>query len=89
MNMARIGLNGCIFDFPIGATVSTALVPDAGSEPTMNVERVAKAFHISRAKAYEAVKSGDIPSIKLGRRLVVPTAAVRRMLQLDSGPDAA
>ena len=55
----------------------------------MQVEQVAKAFHISRAKAYEAVKTGDIPSIKLGRRLVVPTAAVRRMLQLDSGPNAA
>jgi excisionase family DNA binding protein len=49
----------------------------------MQVEQVAKAFHISRAKAYEAVKSGDIPAIKLGRRIVVPTAAVRRMLQLD------
>ena len=55
----------------------------------MQVEQVAKAFHISRAKAYEAVKSGDIPAIKLGRRIVVPTAAVRRLLQLDSGPNAA
>jgi hypothetical protein len=52
--------------------VSTALVPDPAAEPTMNVDKVAKAFHISRAKAYEAVKLGDIPSIKLGRRLVVP-----------------
>jgi hypothetical protein len=59
------------------------LVPDPAVEPTMNVDKVARAFHISRAKAYEAVKTGDIPSIKLGRRLVVPTAAVRRMLQLD------
>ena len=55
----------------------------------MKVERVAAAFHISRAKAYEAVKTGEIPSIKLGRRIVVPTAAVRRMLLLDGGPDAA
>lgn len=69
--------------------MSTAVVPDPAVEPTMNVERVAAAFHISRAKAYEAVKTGDIPSIKLGRRLVVPTAAVRRMLQLDGGTDAA
>jgi hypothetical protein len=35
------------------------------------------------------VKTGDIPSIKLGRRIVVPTAAVRRMLQLDGGTNAA
>ena len=63
--------------------MTTALVPDPADAPTMQVEQVAKAFHISRAKAYEAVKSGDIPAIKLGRRIVVPTAAVRRMLQLD------
>jgi excisionase family DNA binding protein len=55
----------------------------------MHMDRVAKAFHISRATAYEAVKNGTIPSIKVGRRVVVPTAAVRRMLQLDGGPDAA
>jgi hypothetical protein len=66
--------------------VSTAVVPDPEVEPTMKVERVARAFDISRAKAYEAVKLGDIPSIKLGRRVVVPTAAVRRMLQLDGDP---
>jgi excisionase family DNA binding protein len=69
--------------------VSTALVPDPAIEPTMHMDKVAQAFHISRATAYEAVKNGTIPSIKVGRRIVVPTAAVRRMLQLDSGPDAA
>jgi len=55
----------------------------------MQIDRVAKAVGISRAAAYEAVKTGDIPSIRIGRRIVVPTAAVRRMLQLDGGPDAA
>jgi len=63
--------------------VNAGLVPDPAIEPTMRVERVATAFHISRAAAYEAVKNGDIPSIRLGRRIVVPTAAVRRMLLLD------
>jgi hypothetical protein len=55
----------------------------------MRVDRVAAAFHISRAAAYEAVKNGEIPSIKLGHRIVVPTAAVRRMLLLDGGPGGA
>jgi len=55
----------------------------------MDVDRVAAAFHISRAGAYEAVKTGEIPSIRIGRRIVVPTAAVRRMLLLDGGTDAA
>jgi hypothetical protein len=84
-----IGLDSVVFDFPIGVTVSTALVPDPATQPTMPVERVAAAFHISRAAAYEGVKTGEIPSIRIGRRIVVPTAAVRRMLQLDGGTDAA
>jgi len=55
----------------------------------MPVDSVARAIGISRAAAYEGVKNGEIPSIRIGRRIVVPTAAVRRMLLLDGGPDAA
>jgi excisionase family DNA binding protein len=55
----------------------------------MQVDDVAKALGVSRATVYTGVQTGVIPSIKLGRRIVVPTAAVRRMLQLDGGPDAA
>ena len=75
-----------------GAAGVVDLVPDPAVEPTMNVDRVAEALNISRASAYEGVKTGEIPSIKIGRRIVVPTAAVRRMLLLDAvgGPrDAA
>jgi excisionase family DNA binding protein len=63
--------------------VSTALVPDPAVEPTMPVEQAAKAIGISRAAAYQGVQTGEIPSIRIGRRIVVPTAAVRRMLLLD------
>jgi predicted DNA-binding transcriptional regulator AlpA len=69
--------------------VTSALVPDPGVKPTMQVGDVAKAIGISRAAAYEGVKTGAIPSIRIGKRIVVPTAAVRRLLQLDSGPNAA
>jgi excisionase family DNA binding protein len=55
----------------------------------MQVGELPKVLGISRAAAYEAVKTGDIPSIRIGRRIVVPTAAVRRLLQLDSGPSNA
>jgi excisionase family DNA binding protein len=68
--------------------VSTALVPDPAVQPTMQVDDVAAAYGISRGAAYEAVKTGEIPSIRIGRRIVVPTAAVRRALLLDGGPDA-
>jgi hypothetical protein len=35
---------------------------------------------LSRQAAYDAVGRGDIPSLKIGRRLVVPVAPLRRML---------
>lgn len=59
-------------------------VPNPTDQPTMTVEEAGNLLGISRSTAYEAVRSGDIPSIRLGRRLLVPTAAVRRMLLLDS-----
>jgi excisionase family DNA binding protein len=65
-------------------------VPDPVEQPVMTVDEVAELLSISRASAYEGVKTGEIPSIRIGRRIVVPTAAVRRMLRLDSGgPEAA
>lgn len=41
---------------------------------------------ISLGSGYAGIRSGEIPSIKIGRRVLVPTAAVRRMLQLDAAP---
>ncbi|HZM56084.1 MAG TPA: helix-turn-helix domain-containing protein [Acidimicrobiales bacterium] len=35
---------------------------------------------LCRNSAYAAVARGDLPSIKLGRRIVVPVAALRRLL---------
>jgi hypothetical protein len=49
-----------------------------------------KAFGLSRNAAYAAVKSGQIPSVKIGARIAVPTAPLRRMLGLeDHRPEAA
>lgn len=58
-------------------------VPDPTEQPTMTAEETGKALKISRASAYDAIARGEIPSIRVGRRVLVPTAAVRRMLLLD------
>lgn len=63
--------------------MSTTLVPDPTVQPTMTVDQAAAAFGLSRGGAYKAIQAGDIPSIRIGGRIVVPTAALRRMLQLD------
>ena len=63
---------------------------DPRTRPVMTVTDAATVLCISRASAYEAVKAGEIPSIRLGRRIVVPTAALAQMLNLtEEPPDAA
>lgn len=39
---------------------------------TMTVEEAASAFGICSTFAHEAVKSGDIPKIQIGRRILAP-----------------
>jgi hypothetical protein len=63
---------------------NTPVLPDPTVEPTVSVERAGAIFGISRASAYGAVHDGSIPSIRLGRRLVVPSAAILRMLATDA-----
>lgn len=50
---------------------------------TLTVEEAGALLGISRAFAYEAVRRGEIPSIRIGRRVLVPKAALRRMLGVD------
>ena len=51
------------------------------SKLTMTVTEAAKLLGIGRKQAYEAVHKGEIPSLKFGRRILVPVAAFERMLQ--------
>jgi hypothetical protein len=51
---------------------------------TVSVDIAAKAFGIGRNAAYEACKSGDIPSLRIGGRITVPTAPLRKMLGIES-----
>ena len=62
---------------------------DPVKHPTTSVEDTARVLGVARSSAYEAVANGEIPSIRVGRRLLVPTAALRRMLQLDEPTPAA
>lgn len=49
-------------------------IPDPTAEPTIPVPRAAAILGISRRAGYAAVERGEIPSIKVGQRVVVPTA---------------
>jgi excisionase family DNA binding protein len=52
------------------------------SEPlTISVEDAARLLGISRGLAYESARRGELPTIRLGRRLLVPR---QRLLELVS-----
>lgn len=66
------------------------MLPTPEESPTVSVEVAGKALGLGRQATYDACHRGDIPTIRFGRRIVVPTAALRRMLGLDpTGADAA
>jgi excisionase family DNA binding protein len=47
---------------------------------TMTVEEASEAMGISRSLAYELVRRGEIPSLRLGRRIVVPVRALEDLV---------
>jgi excisionase family DNA binding protein len=53
-----------------------------------SVEETGLLLGISRAFAYELVARGELPAIKLGRRRLVPKAALLALLELDSVVEA-
>ncbi len=48
---------------------------------TYTVEEAGKVLGIGRGLAYELARSGDIPVVRLGRRMLVPRAALKAMLE--------
>jgi len=47
---------------------------------TVTVAEAAKLLGIGRNLAYEGVKRGEIPSIRIGDRILVPRAGIERMV---------
>ena len=46
----------------------------------MSVSEAAQRLEISRDSAYKAVRSGELPVVKIGASLRVPTVVVERMI---------
>ena len=56
---------------------------------TVTVEQAGRLLGISRGAAYRAAARGQIPTIRLGRRLLVPTARLHQLLGItdDNGAE--
>ena len=51
---------------------------------TLTVEEVASLLGLGRTAAYEAARRGQLPSRRLGRRVVIPVPALLEWLGVDS-----
>lgn len=47
---------------------------------TLTIDETARELGISRGSAYEAARRGELPTIRIGRRLLVPVAALSALL---------
>ena len=56
------------------------VVTDADRSLTVSVDEAALLLGISRGLAYRLVDAGVIPSVRLGRRIVVPRKQLDQML---------
>jgi excisionase family DNA binding protein len=52
----------------------SAIVPDPVTEPYIRVERAAAILTLGLRTTYAAIERGDIPSIRVGRSVRIPTA---------------
>jgi excisionase family DNA binding protein len=48
---------------------------------TYSVDEAAELLGISRTSAYEAIRKGEIPHIKIGKRILIPKSALTNLLQ--------
>jgi excisionase family DNA binding protein len=69
---------------PTGDTLTTASAGGTADRIGLSVDEVRKLLGISRSFAYELVRDGALPSLRLGRRIIVPLAPLQRMLRGDS-----
>lgn len=68
---------------PTEIAVTTATgeqLPDPRERGTLDVPEAGRFLGLSRALSYDAARSGELPTIRFGRKLRVPTAAVWRLL---------
>jgi len=61
---------------------SAGVITTGPDRLTLTVEEAAATLGISRASAYEGVRRGEIPAIRIGRRVLVPRVALDRLLSM-------
>jgi len=60
------------------------MVSDNTDRLVFTVNEARQKLGISRGLTYEAIRTGKIPSIRIGRRILIPKAALQRLLEKDN-----
>jgi excisionase family DNA binding protein len=58
---------------------------DNSKRLTLTVDSCARLLGLSRNSCYEGIKRGEIPHIKVGKRILIPRRALEKMLEGNSG----
>ena len=58
-----------------------------GKRLTFTVVEAATLLGIGRNSAYEAIKAGILPSVQIGRRILIPRAALEQFLLKVGQPE--
>ena len=51
----------------------------------VSVEQAGRCLGLGRSSSYQAAKRGDLPTLRIGRRVVVPTPRLLTLLGADAG----
>ena len=62
----------------------TVTEPTQSGRRTISVEEAGRQLGLSRNTAYQAANRGEIPTIRIGHRLLVPVVAFERLLEVPS-----
>jgi excisionase family DNA binding protein len=68
----------------VSTPVISRALPDPVAEPTIRVDRAAAILGISTRAVYNAAKEGRFPAIRVGGRVIIPTARFLRFVDLGS-----
>lgn len=60
---------------------------DIRSRPALTVKEVLDVLPIGRTALYAAISAGEVPSVRIGTRIMVPTAPLLRMFGIEDEGD--
>ena len=61
-------------------TLNARVAIDLPDRPTFSVKETAELLGVSSAAVYECAQRGEIPTLRLGRRVLIPRSALAHML---------